>query len=239
MPIPAGHPHPGEDVRRSCFGSFFHDGGDVFLRILDEGQDGHHGDAGLDTVVRQRCAWLSAAQKGGGIGFDFGCQVVIGRRDGEADGGVNLIDAFDGLQVLEDEVALGNDVDRETELRDDFQCASHQVDLAFQGHVGIVHGAQTDDTLDALASELLAQQLDGILLNQHFTVEILNLVALGTAVAIYASVLAASVKVHVVLQPEIGIGLFGVAQQNLRLDGLIHYALYRVLTHFNLCGLKR
>ena len=210
LSIPAGHPHPGEDVGGTGFGSFFHNGGDILLSILDERQDGHHGDAGLDAVIRQHAHGFQPRGRAGGIGFHFGCQVVIRRGDGEADGGVDLVDALDGLQVLEHQVAFGDNVDGEAELRDHFQRATHQVDLSLQGHIGVVHRAQTDDALDPLAGEFLAQQLDGVVLDQHLAVEILNLVALRTAIAIYAPVHAPSIKVHVVFQPEIRVGLFGV-----------------------------
>ena len=55
--------------------------------------------------------------------------------------------------------------------------------------IGVVHGSQTNNAFDALAGKLLAQQLKGIDLDHSLTVEVLNLVAFGPGIAIYAGLL--------------------------------------------------
>ena len=104
--------------------------------------------------------------------------------DGKADAGVDPADPAQRLQVLEDQIALGDDVHREAELGDDLKSPPGQVDLRLQGHIEIVHRPQPDHALDALARQLLAQQFDGVDLDQHLAVEVLNLVALATAIAV-------------------------------------------------------
>ena len=76
-------------------------------------------------------------------------------------------------------------MDGEAEFCDHLQRATYKIDLAFDGHVGIVHRTQTDDALHPFADEFFAQQFDSIDFDQHLTIEILNLVSFGTAITIY------------------------------------------------------
>ena len=100
---------------------------------------------------------------------------------------------------------------------DDFQGPAAELVFAFDRHVGVVHGAETDGAAHPLAGQGIGQQIDGVDLDMDIG-EVLDLVALGARVAVDALVLAAAVQVHVVLQAEVGVGLLDVVEDGLGLD---------------------
>ena len=98
-------------------------------------------------------------------------------------------------------------MDGEAILGDDLQRAAGQPELAFEGHVGVVHRAGVDLALDALAGQLSAQQLEGVGLDQHLAVEVLDPVACRARVTIDAVMLAAPLyRFMVYLMPNQGSG---------------------------------
>ena len=80
--------------------------------------------AGLDAVIREHAHRGKTRRGAGRTGFNFSSQIIISRCHSEADRRVDLADLTEGIQGLEHEVALGNDVDREAKLRDHGQRAS-------------------------------------------------------------------------------------------------------------------
>jgi hypothetical protein len=85
--------------------------------------DGHQGDAGLNAPIGQGSQRSEASRGAWRKGLDFGSQGVIRRGHGEADAGVNLVDFCQRVDDAEHAVALGDDVDRKSELGDDLQNA--------------------------------------------------------------------------------------------------------------------
>ena len=79
--------------------------------------------------------------------------------------------------------------------------------------------------LTRLPRQLLPQQIDGIGLDQHILVEILDLIALAARIAIDALVLAAPVQVNVVIEAEPVVGPFDAAQEGFCLDLFDHLRL--------------
>ena len=71
----------------------------------------------------------------------------------------------------------------------------------------------------------MPQQLDGIGFDQHFMVEVFNLVALGARVAVNTLVLTAAVQVHVVIEPKPILGPFYPRKQGFCLDLFDHVCL--------------
>ena len=104
---------------------------------------------------------------------------------------------------------------------DDLQRAPGQVALLFQRLVRVVHRAGADGPPDALAGQGVLQQFHRVHLDQH-VLEILDPVAIAARVAVDALVLAASIEVHVVLQPEPGIGLLDVVEEGLGVNFFNH-----------------
>ncbi len=102
--------------------------GDVLLGIFDKGQDGHHRDAGVDAGIGQGVHGSEAGGGGRRAGFDLSGKVIIGGRDRKADGGVNLVDLFEQVEIAQDQVGLGDDMDGEAVLGDHFQGAAGRVD---------------------------------------------------------------------------------------------------------------
>jgi hypothetical protein len=164
-----------------------HVGATQFSRTICSGSETHQNCCAIrgDLVDREPCR-IACQPKG----LDLGGQVVVGGGgEREADAGVSARDLFENVQVLEDQRTLGDDVDGKAELGNDSKGASRQVGVGFQRHEGVVHRAEADGPLDALAGEFVAQQLDGVDLDEGFFIEVVDLIAFGARVAVNAELL--------------------------------------------------
>ena len=98
-------------------------------------------------------------------------------------------------------------MDGEAILGDDLQRAAGQPELALERHVSVVHRAGVDVAFDALGCQLTAQQLEGVGLDQHLAVEVLDPVACRARVTIDAVMLAPPLyRFMVYLMPNQGSG---------------------------------
>ena len=151
------HAETGDDVRRPVLVRLPHDGGDVVLAVLDKRQHRHHDDAGVDPAPGQHLHRLQPVRDEGRPRLHLLRQVIAGGRDGETDRRVGPVDLAQRVQVLEHQVALGDDVHREAKAGDDLERPPGQVHLGFQGHVGVVHRTQADGAHDALAGQFFLE----------------------------------------------------------------------------------
>ncbi len=156
LPISHGHAEGGDDVGCTALMRLPHDLSDVFLAVLDEGQDRHHGDASENAVIGQGAHGLVAGGGRSSARFQFAGQGVIGRSDGETDRGKHFADALKQIDIPQHQIAFGEDVYRKAELGDHFQRPAGEPDFGLDGHVRIVHGASANSPFHPLACQLLA-----------------------------------------------------------------------------------
>jgi len=107
-------------------------------------------------------------------------------------------------------------------LGDRFQRSARQLHLLFQRHVGIIHGSGANDSLLPLPRKLPLEKIDGVDLDQHIAIEILDTIALATRITVNTSVLTASLEIQIVVQAEDGVDLRDSRNECLGLDFLDH-----------------
>ncbi len=117
----------------------FHDAPDVLLVVLNERQNRHHGDAGVDIVIGQRFHRSETLRDERCARLQLFGQFIVGGRDGETDRRVDPVDLAQRVQILQNQVALGHHVNGKMELGDDRQRPPGKVQPFLQGHVWIVH----------------------------------------------------------------------------------------------------
>ena len=191
--------------------------GDVLFGVADKGQDRHHGNPGVDSGICQGAHGRKTGRGGRRAGFDLPGKIIIRGGDRKTDGGVDLVDLCQQVDIAEDQVGLGDDMDGEVVFGDHFQGPAAKLVFAFDRHIGIVHRAKTNGAAHPLAGQGIGQQINSVDFDMDIG-KILDLVALGARVAVDALVLAAPVQVHIVFQAEVGIGLLDVVEDGLGVD---------------------
>jgi len=197
---------------------------DIIQVVLQEGQYGHHGYPSSDAIFCQDPQGFEARGYLRRARLNFLAQFVICSCDREGDRRVNLVDLTQNIQVSQHQIALGDDVDRESMLSNHLQSLAGEFALRFDGHIGIIHRSSSDGAFYTFAGQLLPQQLDGVGFNQDVT-EVFDLVAGAARIAVNTLVLAAPVQVHVVFQAEPVIRLTDCVQQDLGCDIFYHLDL--------------
>ena len=109
---------------------------------------------------------------------------------------------------------------------DEFQGVVGEEQPFLKGIIGVAHGAHTDEGWADLPGQLVPEQTQRVRLGSH-PVEVRNVVAVASAVAVEAAVTAAPVQVHGVVGPEPGGG--PVPDQNVLGGDIFHGAPSRLL----------
>jgi hypothetical protein len=110
----------------------------------------------------------------GGARLEGALETRVEGRDADVDGdGVHFGERPEEVEVPRDERVLRHDRDRVQELREDLDAPPRDLELPFEGLVGIRHAREGDDLgLPSRRRELLAKQLRGALLHQDLGLEV-------------------------------------------------------------------
>ena len=173
------HPKPGNNVGDTALVRSGHDLCDVFFGVLDKGQYRHHCEPDLNALFGQDLGHSEPSRDNWRARLYFLAQHVVGSRDRKAHRSMHPVDLDQLAHVSEDQIALGENVHRIPKLGNDFQCLSGHVQRGLRRCVWVLHGTGAHCTLDPLAGEFPAQQLDGVHLDQEFAVKVVDLVALA------------------------------------------------------------
>jgi len=217
LAIPEGQAKPGNDIVRTMLVRHHHDLGDIRDRVLDKGEDRHHTDPDLDPAGCQCLQSAKTTRRRRRAGFKTRGEIVVGGRDGKGDRSPSLGDIHQGIDVLENHVTLGHQMERVAALGNDCEGLAREIVDPLRRRVGIAHGTGPDEPLRTLPEKFLAKALHSVDFDQYVA-RILDTIALAARIAIDAAVLASTVDIHIILDPKPGIWMRLVRQERLGPD---------------------
>lgn len=127
--------------------AFLQDRRDVFLRIVDERQNGRQPHDRRDAARAHGFQHLDAPLRVADIRLEDRAQlIVIGRERHLHHALGGLVDLVEQVDVAEDAVGLRLDRKAEAVVPNDFEAFAREPKFFFTVHVGIGHGASADHT---------------------------------------------------------------------------------------------